>query len=62
MTNVDIATRYAQMGGRYFEDFEIGSKSAYSASSIVLDSGLWYFNDALLLSTTNDKKVGLKIY
>jgi len=40
------------------ESFETGAKTAYSTGSVVLGSGSWTLNDALLGNTTADHKTG----
>ncbi len=40
------------------ENFEIGSKGAYSAGSVQLSSGSWLFDNALLGNLTSDQKDG----
>ena len=44
---------------QFFEDFEAASKTGYSAGSITLSTGTWFFDDALLRSDgSGDKKNG----
>lgn len=42
------------------EAFESGAKTAYTADSVTLASGVWYFDNALLGDLSTDKKVGTK--
>jgi endonuclease G len=42
------------------ETFETGSKAAYAAADITLSTGTWNLNDALIGSTTSDRKNGSK--
>ncbi|NOU16306.1 MAG: DNA/RNA non-specific endonuclease [Bacteroidales bacterium] len=42
------------------ENFESGTKTAYTAASVTLTSGSWYFNDALLGTLSTDRKNGTK--
>ena len=42
------------------EDFETGSKSAYAAADIQLNTGIWNFNDALIGNLAADAKNGNK--
>ncbi|GIO10072.1 hypothetical protein J31TS6_61000 [Brevibacillus reuszeri] len=44
--------------GQEFEDFETGTKAAYSAGDVALESGTWNLDNALLGNTTADKKLG----
>lgn len=44
----------------FIETFESGSKGSYAGASLVLTSGDWYLDDALLGSLTNDRKFGSK--
>jgi len=41
-----------------FEDFEQGEKSSYAAGHDDLETGKWFFDDALIGNTTLDKKNG----
>lgn len=40
------------------EDFESGSKTAYAAGSVDLDTGPWMFDDALLGRLDGDRRIG----
>ena len=40
------------------ENFESGSKTAYTAADVTLTSGVWNLNDALLGTSTSDRKNG----
>ncbi len=42
------------------EDFESGSKTAYAAADVVLNSGSWNLNDALIGTSASDQKNGSK--
>ncbi|MEW9698584.1 phospholipase D-like domain-containing protein [Paenibacillus sp. SI8] len=42
------------------ENFETGSKTAYAAADVVLSSGSWRFDNALLGTLTTDRKNGTK--
>jgi endonuclease G len=42
------------------EQFEVGSKTAYAAARIQLSSGIWNLSDALLGTSTADRKSGTK--
>lgn len=42
------------------ETFETGSKTAYAAADVVLATGTWNFNDALLGTSASDRKTGTK--
>jgi len=42
------------------ENFESGTKTAYAAASVTLSTGSWYLDDALIGTTTSDRKNGLK--
>ncbi len=43
-----------------FETMETGTKTAYTTGSVTLTSGSWTFNDALIGSSTSDRKNGAK--
>jgi len=43
-----------------WEKFENSAKTAYSPSSLSLPSGSWYFDDALIGSSPEDRKTGSK--
>ena len=40
------------------EGFETASKTAYAAATVALSSGSWYFDDALIGTSTTDRKNG----
>ena len=42
------------------ETFESGTKSSYTAGNVSLGSGSWYFNNAMIGTTTSDRKTGSK--
>ncbi len=42
------------------ENFETGTKTAYTAADVTLSTGVWNLNDALIGNTTADKKNGTK--
>jgi len=42
------------------ENFENGTKTAYAAADVTFASGIWNLNDALLGTSTSDKKNGTK--
>lgn len=42
------------------ENFETGSKTAYAAGDVILSSGSWRFDNALLGTLSSDKKNGVK--
>lgn len=42
------------------ENYENASKGSYAAADVSLSSGIWNLNDALLGTTTSDRKSGLK--
>ncbi len=44
----------------FTEDFEVGTKTAYTAASVSLGSGTWYFDNALLGNLSSDRKSGTK--
>lgn len=50
----DKATTYL------LENFESGTKTAYAGASVTLSTGIWYFNDALIGTSTSDRKNGKK--
>ena len=41
-----------------FENFETGTKTSYAAANVTLASGVWNLNDALLGTSTSDRKNG----
>ena len=43
-----------------FENFETGTKTGYTAGTVVLASGTWTFSDALIGNAFNDRANGLK--
>lgn len=44
----------------FFEDMELGTKTAYTTANITLSTGSWTFNNALIGTSTSDKKNGTK--
>lgn len=44
----------------FFEDMELGTKTSYATANITLSTGSWTFNDALIGTSTSDKKNGTK--
>lgn len=42
------------------ENFETGTKTAYTAADVTLGSGVWNLNEALLGNSTSDRKNGTK--
>ena len=49
-------TTQAQM----FEDFEEGNKTSYAPASVSLETGSWFFDDALIGTLEQDKKNGYR--
>ncbi len=63
--NLDLATAMPQdtfhmATGYLLENFESGSKTSYAGASLTLSSGRWYLNDALIGTSTSDRKNGSK--
>jgi hypothetical protein len=48
----------ASAGSSLKETFDTGTKTAYAVGSVTLSTGSWTLDDALLGSTTSDRKVG----
>jgi endonuclease G, mitochondrial len=48
----------ARVAGSFYEDYEVGTKTAYAAANITLATGSWYLTDALIGNTTADRKTG----
>lgn len=48
------------VSAQLFENFENGTKTSYTPSPVTLETGIWYFSDALLGTLANDKKNGFK--
>jgi hypothetical protein len=44
----------------FMEDMELGTKTAYTTANISLSTGSWTFNNALIGTSTSDKKNGTK--
>lgn len=42
----------------FFEDFETGTKTSYTTGNVTFSTGAWTLNDALLGTSTSDKKSG----
>ncbi len=47
-------------GSTAWESFETGSKTSYTAADVTLSSGVWNFSDALLGTSSSDRKAGLQ--
>jgi len=57
-----VINDYAGSGGgsTAWESFETGTKTSYTTADVTLSSGIWNFNNALLGTSTSDRKVGTK--
>lgn len=57
-----VINDYAGTGGgsTAWESFETGTKTSYTTANVTLASGVWSFNNALLGTSTSDRKVGTK--
>jgi hypothetical protein len=44
----------------FMEDMELGVKTAYTTGNVTLSTGTWTFNNALIGTSTSDKKNGTK--
>ena len=44
----------------FFEDLELGTKTSYTTGNVTLSTGAWTFNNALIGTSTSDKKNGSK--
>ncbi|MCI0751650.1 MAG: DNA/RNA non-specific endonuclease [Flammeovirgaceae bacterium] len=51
---------HARVAGSFYEDFEGGTKTAYAAENISLSTGSWYLSDALIGTSSSDRKTGSK--
>lgn len=63
--NLEVATAMPQdtfdmATGYMLENFESGSKTSYAAASVTLSTGNWYLNNALIGTSTSDRKIGTK--
>ncbi len=47
-------------GSTAWESFETGTKTSYTVADVTLNSGIWNFNNALLGTSTSDRKVATK--
>lgn len=56
---VTVAFTTASMQTVFKEGFEAGSKTSYAAADVVLGSGSWFMDDALIGNLADDKKMGL---
>jgi len=45
-------------GATFNEDFELGSKTAYATAAVAFKTGSWNLNDALIGTSTSDRKSG----
>ncbi len=57
-----VINDYAGTGGgaTAWESFETGTKTSYTTANVTLASGVWSFNNALLGTSTSDRKVATK--
>ncbi len=55
-----VFTSIAKSATNFPELFETGSKTAYAAANVTLSSGSWNFTDALLGTSSSDRKNGTK--
>lgn len=57
-----VINDYAGTGGgtTAWEAFETGTKTSYTTANVTLASGVWNFNNAMLGTSTSDRKVGTK--
>lgn len=53
-------TTAAKSSAGFPETFESGTKTTYPAANITLTSGSWNLNDAVIGTTTSDRKIGTK--
>src|SRR6188768_2820726 len=49
-----------RVAGSFYEDFEAGTKTAYTAANVTLATGSWNFSEALIGTSTSDPKTGAK--
>lgn len=54
--NLSSSSHFAKV--TVFENFESGSKTAYAAANVTLSTGTWNLDDALLGTSTSDRKNG----
>jgi len=55
-----VSTSHLKATGVLSENFESGSKTAYAAANVTFASGVWNLNDALVGTSTSDRKNGTK--
>jgi len=53
-------TMYKVAGATFNEGFEQGTKTAYATAAVTFGTGSWNLNDALLGTSTSDRKSGTK--
>ncbi len=58
VANTSLAPLAAAALATITENFETGTKTAYTAADVTLTTGVWNFNDALLGNSTSDRKSG----
>lgn len=51
---------YAPVYSGFPETIEAGSKTSYTTADVILSTGSWNFNNALIGTSTSDRKAGLK--
>src|SRR4051812_26439708 len=57
-TNNLSARTQAAASATISENFESGTKTAYTAANVILASGVWNFSDALIGNSSSDRKNG----
>jgi hypothetical protein len=58
VANTSLAPLAAAALATITENFETGTKTAYTTADVTLSTGVWNFNDALLGNSTGDRKSG----
>jgi hypothetical protein len=58
VANTSLAPLAAAALATITENFETGTKTAYTTADVTLSTGVWNFNDALLGNSTSDRKSG----
>lgn len=58
--SVLLAPEIKRVAATFPETFEGGTKTSYTAGNVSLGSGSWYFNNALIGTSTSDRKTGSK--
>lgn len=59
-SNLDSQIYHLRTSAQFPEGFENGTKTSYTSGNVSLGTGQWYFSDALIGTSSSDRKTGSK--